>query len=189
MRTGKQWRSLYYSYLDKYDLQTKNLFKRFKKYMTQEQIKQFKATRARKDHRLDYWQFRNAYTGTELHRIQEQAAGIRGKSINVMRDLLNQQQYDMSYKRAKALTRAKREMLKSKIEFELTKKNPNMMLVKELRAEKNKLSVALMRMGLINIDDLEEAMRILNDQLKEELDYMNDSYKRAQEIGLQIFGS
>lgn len=189
MRTGKQWRSLYYSYLKQYDLQTKNLFERFKKDMTKVQIKQFKATRARKDHRLDYWQFRNAYTGTELQRIQEQEAGIRGKSINVMRDLLKQQQYDISYKQGRALTKAKREMLKTKIEYELAKKNPNMMLVKELRAEKNKLSVASMRMGLINTDDLKEAMRILNEQLKQDLDYMNDSYARAQEIGLQIFGS
>ena len=175
MRSGKDWRSLYFNYVRHYNTRNKELISKYGVGMY--------------DKKLGYWEFRNAYAGTELARQQEQKEGKRGKSLNVMRDLLNEQTYKMSYKQGKSILKAKKGLIDKEIQSELNKQNPNKEVLKELRAKKKELRLSNLRLGIVDITDVQEAAKDLNELLKLNPDYVDDSYARAEEIAQEIFGS
>ena len=175
MRTGKEWRQLWYNYIGHYNKRNKELISKYGIGMY--------------DKKLSYWEFRNAYAGTELARKQQQQEGKRGKSLNVMRDLLNEQTYKMSYKQGKSILKAKKLLIDKDIKAELDKSNPDKELLKELRAKKKNLRLSNVRLGIVDIKDVQEAAKELNDMLKLDPNYIDDSYARSEEIAQNIFGS
>lgn len=65
--------------------------------------------------------FRDVYTNLEDSRKIEQEMGLRGKSLNVMRDIINAQKYKLTKKAASNKLKAMREYYYGKISGELSK--------------------------------------------------------------------
>ena len=107
-RTGKQWRKLYFNYVNHYNKRNREFISKYGIGMA--------------DKKLDYWSFREAFAVTENSRIEEQQAGYRGKSINVMRDIINEQTYKRSYRQGRALLKAQKEFIQNRIDEERQKK-------------------------------------------------------------------
>lgn len=174
-RTGRQWRKLYYNYTRHYNKRNKELITKYGVGMA--------------DSKLDYWSFREAFAVTENGRLEEQQAGYRGKSINVMRDILNEQTYKRSYKQGRALLKAQKEFIQGKINEERQKSKPNKDLINELKEKKKSLNLFNVRMDRVDLSELQDALTAFNNELKMNPDYADDGYARAEAIATSFFGS
>ena len=176
MRTNREWRRLYFNYLGHYKKKDKDLKARYGKNVHMAQAK------------LDYWAFRNAYRGTELSRLAEQEEGKRGKSLNVMRDLINEQTYGMSYKQGRKYLRASKKFYKDRIAAELKKDNPDKDILKTLRAEQKALSLNKIRLGIQDTEFIDDLAKAYYQELKFDPDYAGDTKKMAGEVLDTIYG-
>lgn len=170
MRSNKDWRKLYFNYVRSYNRTNKDLISKYGVGMANK--------------KLDYWSFRDVYGGLERSRLAEQAAGTRGKSLNINRDILVHQKFNISYAQGKALLKAKRKLLKSQLKIQ----KRNSLEAKAIREELKNTNLEKLRLGLVNVSDVKETLKEINIDLKFNEDYQ-DSYDRAEYIGQLMFGS
>ena len=170
MRANKDWRKLYFNYVRSYNKMNKELISKYGVGMS--------------NRKLNYWQWRDVYGGLERVRLSEQAAGTRGKSLNVNRDILAHQKFNISYAQGKALLKAKRKLLKTKLKMEKRYSEE----AKRIREELKATNLEKIRLDLVDITDVKETLKNINEDLKYNSDY-KDSYDRAEFIGQLIFGS
>lgn len=170
MRANKDWRKLYFNYVRSYNKMNKELINKFGVGMS--------------DKKLSYWSWKDVYGGLENARLSEQAAGTRGKSLNINRDILAHQKFKISYDQGKALLKAKRNLLKKQLKL---KQRYSEEAIK-IRQELKEINLEKLRMGLVDLEDVKETMKAINEDLKFNPDYA-DSYDRAEAIGQLIFGS
>ena len=170
MRANRDWRKLYFNYVRTYNRMNKELITKYGIGMANK--------------KLDYWSWKDVYGGLENTRLAEQAAGTRGKSLNINRDILTHQKYSISYDQGKALLKAKRKLLKTQLK---TQKRYSDEAVK-IRQELKETNIERLRLGLVDVEDVKTLLNNINIDLKMDSDY-TDSYDRAKFIGQLMFGS
>ena len=171
-RTGKEWQNLYWSYLKKYKQYLKDYRKEFNK-----EAKQLPGGK-----KMDYYTYKNTYAGIETHRLAEQKEGLRGKSLNVQRDILNQQRFGLTYKQGRAYAKAYKIKLKEAI-----KRVKDENFKAQLKEELKNIKVNKVRQNTTLIENMDEMLSEYNDELYAQ--GVHNSLKRAQKIAEEFFGS
>ncbi len=192
MRSNKEWRKLYSNYIRHYKKRSSEIKKRFGKEVEMA------------SERLDYWGFRNAFAGTEINRLEEQAAGLRGKSLNVMRDLINEQTYGLGYDQGRKYLKGFKKYYKNEIsslkkelkqktkagelsQKEIEEYNDN---IQDLTKKMKGLSLGSVRMELYDKKILDDMASEYYKQLKMDPKYAGDdnTYAMAQDVLETIYG-
>lgn len=179
MRTNREWRKLYFNYVRSYNKINKELIKKYGNRLTS-----INNGRGMADKKLDYWNWKDVYSGLEMSRLAEQEAGTRGKSLNINRDILVHQKFNLSYGQGKALLKAKRTLLKNKLKT-LQRYSPE---AKAIREELKSINLEKLRLNMVDISDITDTIKAMNKDLKLNPDYA-DSYDRSKFIGQLYFGS
>ena len=177
-RANKDWRKLYFNYVRSYNKMNKEVLQKY----GNEIIKKY--GRGMADKKLDYWSWKNVYAGLEQEREQQQALGIRGKSLNINRDILAHQKYGISYDQGKALLKAKRTLLKNELKL-LKRNNPK---AKKIREELKTVNLERLRFELVDVEDVKNTAKNINKDLKT-IEGYESGYDRAEYIGQLLFGS
>ena len=172
MRTYKDWKKLYGSYKKSYNAANRWMKKKYGHELA--------------DKKLDYKQWKNVYTGEERAKLAMQKEGKRGKSLNINRDIINQQKYNISLKQGRALAKAKRKLLRAELKIADKEK------AKLIRQKLKEISVEGIRAENIDYEDLKITMENMNQDLKMDpyfADVKEGSMRRSKQIAVVIFGS
>lgn len=171
MRSGREWQKLYWNYTKKYNEELRAYQKKFK---TDSKSLPGGA-------KYDYWGYRNAYAGIEATRLSQQEEGLRGKNLNVQRDLIHRQKYGLSYKQGASYTKAIRQKLRE--ELKGTKSLEKKAKIKE---QLKNIKLENIRTKPKEVEAFKQYLSDVNSDLKAQ---GLDSYARAQWISEEIFGS
>ena len=170
-KRGRDWNKLYANYSKKWDAMNKKL----PNGMYQE--------------KFDKRAFRNTYVLLENSRMQEQEEGLRGKSLNVMRDLINAQKYRWTQGQARSITKALRKAEIQKLDVSKLTKKEYKEAIKKINKE---ISFIGVKQETIKTGKFWESVKERYQQLMTDPTYQgfwNDSYARAQIISSEFFGS
>ena len=136
-KTGHNWAKLYENYSKKWDEWNKKL------------------PGGMADKKFGFRSFRNVYVSLENARKAEQAQGLRKKSLNVMRDIINEQKYPLTKAEASARTRAMRIAAIKKLDAKQMTKAEFNKAVKQINKQINFKGV---RSGQIRTDEFWEGV-------------------------------